>query len=219
MHSYLPASMQDTSYIFSLKSHFKFEFASLLTRHFYTRLFPFKVSREFLNLGCGPRTFDACDNVDVPVLRRGKVNFYGLDLRYPLPIPDNSYSGVFSEHTLEHLEPTKGVDLLSEIFRILKPGGTARLIVPSLDKYILWLISPNSLKIETTFSGNVEAIWHLTQHYAHKSVWDAMTLKQVILQIGFRECSVVNFHQGHSVMKGFDSQNRAWESLYIEASK
>lgn len=219
MHGYLPASMQDTSYEFSLKSHLKFELASLLTKHIYARVFPFKVSRDYLNLGCGPRTFDACDNVDVPVLRRGKVDFYGLDLRHPLPIPDNSYSGVFSEHTLEHLDPTRGVDLLREIFRILKPGGIARLIVPSLDKYIHWLNSPNSLRNETDFGGNVEAIWHLTQHYAHKSVWDTLTLNNIILQIGFRECSVVHFHEGHSVMRDFDSKNRAWESLYIEASK
>jgi predicted SAM-dependent methyltransferase len=211
--------MQNSSYKLSLKSFLKFEFSSWVSRNIYKNIFPFKVSSDFLNLGCGPRTFDLCDNVDVPVLRRKKVDFHGLDLRYPLPIPENSYGGVFSEHTLEHLEPCEAIDLLREVFRILKPGGVARIIVPSLDKYLPWLNSEESLRAETPFEGNVHAIWHLTQHYSHKSVWDTKTLNSVLLQIGFRYCSVVNFNEGHTVMKVFDSKNRAWESLYIEATK
>ena len=126
---------------------------------------------------------------------------------------------MFCEHNLEHLEPSKAVDLLCEIFRILKPGGLVRLIVPSLDKYIPWINSEKLLELETPFDGNVEAIWHLTQHYAHKSVWDTKTLCNILSNIGFQDCSVVNFNEGHMVMRGFDSKNRAWESLYIEALK
>ncbi len=60
-----------------------------------------------------------------------KKNFFGLkdffknrnlghDLRYPLPYHDESFLGIFSEHTLEHLHPFEAIRLLKEISNLLQ---------------------------------------------------------------------------------------------------
>lgn len=52
------------------------------------------------------------------------------DLNQPLPFADASYDHVISFNTLEHVE--KDAELLAEMFRILKPGGSFLLTVPFL---------------------------------------------------------------------------------------
>jgi len=56
------------------------------------------------------------------------------DLRYRLPFKDKAFSGVYLEHTLEHLYPFEAITLLSEIYRILKPNGVITAQVGSQDK-------------------------------------------------------------------------------------
>ena len=79
-----------------------------------------------VNIGCG---------------RRHRAGFYGLDL-LPLPevdiqadlnqpldkLPDNSVAEVMTEHTLEHI--VNFIPLLSELHRVVQPGGTIKITVP-----------------------------------------------------------------------------------------
>jgi len=59
-----------------------------------------------------------------------------LDIRYPLPCSNNIVDGVYSGHTLEHLTLSDAYSLLTEIYRVLKPGCWLRINVPDLEKYI-----------------------------------------------------------------------------------
>lgn len=64
-----------------------------------------------------------------------------------LPIPnikENTYDGVYSEHFIEHLEKDQGVNLFKECLRILKPGGTIRIVWPAMEA-IAWLKSSEDL--------------------------------------------------------------------------
>jgi SAM-dependent methyltransferase len=54
------------------------------------------------------------------------------DLRKPLPFPDGFASAVYGSHVLEHLYLDEGERLLGECFRVLRPGGLLRLVVPDL---------------------------------------------------------------------------------------
>ena len=83
-----------------------------------------------LNLGCGRRRHPAWTNADlVPttpeVLR--------VDVREPLPFADGEFDAVYASHVLEHLSPGRAVALVREIRRVLRPGGTIRLVVPDLE--------------------------------------------------------------------------------------
>ncbi len=50
----------------------------------------------------------------------------------PLPLPDNSAVLMYTSHTLEHVSNPAVETFLSESFRVLKPGGILRVVVPDI---------------------------------------------------------------------------------------
>ena len=114
-----------------------------------------------LHLGCGDTTPASWLNVDgswtlrlakhptlfralgavrlLPRHVRGRTynrDVFVHDLRKPLPFADNSFSAVYSSHTLEHMHLSETQQLLRECHRILRPGGSARMVVPDLESLV-----------------------------------------------------------------------------------
>jgi predicted SAM-dependent methyltransferase len=110
-----------------------------------------------LHLGCGLNVVEGWVNIDgswnarlakYPRLRRAlavarvvppesaKVEWRGdlriLDVRDPLPFSTSSCDAIYASHLLEHLFLDDALKLLRECFRLLRPGGTFRLVVPDL---------------------------------------------------------------------------------------
>ncbi len=83
-----------------------------------------------LNVGCGSRWHDAWVNVDLmprsPSVRR-------MDLRAGLSFEGEQFEVVYHSHVLEHLDATEGCVFLRECYRVLKPGGILRCVVPDLE--------------------------------------------------------------------------------------
>jgi len=50
-----------------------------------------------------------------------------------IPFPDNSFDVVYHSHFLEHIDPPSARKFLLECHRVLKPGGTLRVVVPDLE--------------------------------------------------------------------------------------
>lgn len=88
---------------------------------------------KLLNVGCGNRFHPAWTNVDL-TSRHEDVEEY--DLRRGLPYSDGSFDGVYHSHVLEHLPPAEGQKLLKDCYRILKPGGVLRVVVPNLEAIV-----------------------------------------------------------------------------------
>lgn len=84
---------------------------------------------KFLNLACGP-TYLVDDHwVNVDFCRvDGEV--IGHDLLQPLPFGDGEFDLVYSSHFLEHIPRRHVHSFLLECKRVLKPGGTLRLVLP-----------------------------------------------------------------------------------------
>jgi predicted SAM-dependent methyltransferase len=55
------------------------------------------------------------------------------DIRRPLSLPDTSFDAVYANHVLEHLTPEEGAKFTKEIYRVLKPSGVFRVVVPDLE--------------------------------------------------------------------------------------
>jgi SAM-dependent methyltransferase len=86
-----------------------------------------------VNLGCGPLPAAGWLNVDAVSRSADLIQ----DLGRRLDLPDACAEMVFSEHVLEHLDfPEEARTFLGEAFRILRPGGRIRLIVPDGEKVI-----------------------------------------------------------------------------------
>jgi SAM-dependent methyltransferase len=109
-----------------------------------------------LDCGCGPGTISVglaaliapgqltgVDQSETQVeAARSAAAAQGVNARfetasiYSLPFPDNSFDAVFSHAVLEHL--TEPVRALTELRRVLKPGGVAGLRSPDWGGFLTW---------------------------------------------------------------------------------
>lgn len=86
---------------------------------------------KLLNIGCGRHYHSDWLNIDVV---SHDENVVPRDLKQGLPGVADFYDMTYHSHVLEHLTPEQGRDLLSECFRVLKPGGVLRIVVPDLEQ-------------------------------------------------------------------------------------
>lgn len=112
-----------------------------------------------LNLGCGPTGISGWLNYDwgalpllskLPVLQKilGRFGVIPKDyivswpsvklvnIKNKFPLRDNVISHIYCSHILEHFEIWETIKILKECYRVLKPGGAIRVIVPDLEKLI-----------------------------------------------------------------------------------
>jgi len=81
-----------------------------------------------LDLGCGPRPKEGFQGVDVRDY--GRTDILVCDLRGPWKWDDESVDEVFCSHCVEHLAAPDRIHFANELYRVLKPEGTAEVIVP-----------------------------------------------------------------------------------------
>ncbi|MGH7131743.1 MAG: class I SAM-dependent methyltransferase [Phycisphaerales bacterium] len=116
-----------------------------------------KSDKTKLHLGCGLTTPASWLNVDGslnaklarrPLLRKflgslgilsrhqtdvpWATNVFIHDVRKPLPWTEGTFTAVYASHLLEHMYVADANRLLRECFRVLKPGGAIRIVVPDL---------------------------------------------------------------------------------------
>lgn len=85
---------------------------------------------KMLNIGCGDTANSQWVNIDLG----GGDNVTSHDVTKGLPFPDQSFDVVYHSHLLEHLPREKALSFMGECFRILKPGGIVRVLVPDLEQ-------------------------------------------------------------------------------------
>jgi len=85
---------------------------------------------KMLNIACGSRIHSDWINIDFsPIDNRVKK----VNLLRTLPFKNESFDVAYSSHFLEHLSPQNAKSLLQEIYRILKPKGILRIVVPDME--------------------------------------------------------------------------------------
>jgi predicted SAM-dependent methyltransferase len=219
-----------------LKDILLFEINSFIGRHFFynsTSRFPIGKSPLLVDLGVGENYTNGWVHVDFYRSRICNPRYLSkllwarnrrrpeveTDLRYPLNCPDNVVDGIYSGHTLEHLWPNHALQLLGEIFRILKPGCWLRINVPDLRRAIDYYIGVNN-NPAFNYEHKAEAIGALTQNWGHHSVWDSELLTSALAAQGFVNVREVLFGKtgtDHRLIK--EEQVREYQTLVIEAQK
>lgn len=83
-----------------------------------------------LNLGCGHKTSDKMLNIDFVSDNKDVIEH---NLLKPLPYADNSIDLIYHSNVLEHFAPIDAINFIKDNFRLLKPGGIIRCVVPDLE--------------------------------------------------------------------------------------
>jgi len=95
---------------------------------------------DYLNLGCGEKYHPDWVNLD---LYSGSPHVMEHDLTRGIPFPDGSFSVVYHSQVLEHLPAQDAPSFIAECYRVLRPGGILRVVVPDLEnivrEYLKWL--------------------------------------------------------------------------------
>lgn len=182
-----------------------------------------------LNLGCGTNIIPNFVNIDSHSTRSLlslDKSVFRWDLRKGLPFEDSAVAGIFTEHFLEHLNPSQGYYLLCEMYRVLSVGSTLRISVPDLKKYFDYaafkygITDECDIEIRESFGKNwllaSEALRALSCYLGHYSIYDSQLLKTYLLEVGFRDVKVCSYGQGRDESLLQDHPDRVWNSLYIE---
>jgi len=123
--------------------------------------------RRFYNIGAGLFFHPFWTNVDYATEHYRQVQnkpflHYDLMELKPLPIEDNIAELVYSSHTIEHVNDEAALNLLSESYRILKPGGAIRLTTP--DAY---------LEFKAYMINDIK-YWYWVDWYSEPGTWEEL---------------------------------------------
>lgn len=180
--------------------------------------------KEPLNLifGCGDTSYKGwvgvdcffADNVDVV-----------LDLRRKLPFKTGSVDLCYSEHFLEHLWQKEVMNHLSEVFRILKPGGRYRLVVPAAFRFIEKYKANDADFFALAFpwaQRPMDAVRDIVYFAGdHRNLFDFDELEYLGKKVGFEIVMQSTANGSEIEVMRIDKSNpqRVAESLYVEMIK
>jgi len=167
-----------------------------------------------VQFGSGLNILEGWENTDFPK----------VDVTKPLPYQNSSVDRIFHEHMLEHIDEVDGFKFLKECYRILKPGGVMRIVVPSIDGIIYAYQNWDSLSTElknkyrnrTHWINSVtygEAVGYsgkmFTNNWSikgfkngsewHRYLYDSEDLSNKLLMIGFSKTRFVKKHQSEDI--------------------
>jgi predicted SAM-dependent methyltransferase len=174
-----------------------------------------------IQLGCGGNPKPGWINVDLFAAGAD----IALDLREELPFPSNIASFVYSEHLFEHLEyPGEAKRFVSEVFRVLQPGGTFSIVVPDASKALAAYANPadpyfaENRRLRSYLAAEHPTLMHHVNYTfradgQHKYAYDEETLGQVLRDAGFADVARREFDPQ------LDSPKRRGHSLYMQGTK
>ncbi|MBI5220971.1 MAG: methyltransferase domain-containing protein [Candidatus Liptonbacteria bacterium] len=178
-----------------------------------------------LHLGCGERLLPGWLNADI---YHGDIY---LDITKSLPFPAASVDRAYSHHLIEHVELQQFVAFLSELARVMKPGGSLHFVTPDLDRLIAAYQNPlaNQDLIahycqSTAFAHPVEMFnQELRQNGEHRYIYNLDFLKFLFERAGFTNVRMVEYdHSPIPDLAGLDDHGyRIIDriSLAVEAEK
>ena len=188
------------------------------------------MEKGFIHFGCGLSAPEGWLNFDAsPTLRLQRIpvigrltrgrNFpdsvhYG-DIVKGLPIADSSAVAVYCSHVLEHLSLDGFEHALTNTYKILKPGGVFRLVLPDLeylvDSYLqddseqaaVRFMKNTGMATEKKASGLLGFITDWLGNSRHLWLWDYPALHAYLELAGFVEIRRAEY--GDSELREFDT--------------
>jgi predicted SAM-dependent methyltransferase len=179
---------------------------------------------EYLNVGCGPNVTPGFVNLDY--LWRPGVDVC-WDLSRPLPFKSETLRGIYTEHCLEHISLEQCAQKLKEFHRMLRMGGTLRIVVPDAEQCVRLYVEIRSgksmhfpyLKSTPPDWTPIEEVNRLFRNYGHQYAYDFEMMAKLLRAAGFSNITRASYRQGRDDRLLIDTEARRGESLYVEAIK
>jgi len=134
-----------------------------------------------------------------------------LNVARKFPFADASFDCVYSSHMLEHLHPGDANHCLSEIHRILKPGGVVRIAVPDLAQVLnKYVPEAPEVFLDELFESKQKSLKNM--HHWH---YNEFSLRRTLEAVGFQNIFKESFRQGRCL--DLDLIEQREESLFMEA--
>jgi predicted SAM-dependent methyltransferase len=196
-----------------------------LAPYWWNRLFGRnRFENALVNIGCGPKYIEGMVNVDGNIFQTKDL---WLDVTLGLPFFTNSIRGIYVSHVMEHFRIKTVRRLLIEFHRAIKPGGTLRLVVPSLEYAVNAFTTDNAARLPewpdkfSSIGGRFNNF--LLCANQHLSMFDLSFLEELLNEAGFATVE----RREPFVSRCFTPQQLRFESdpslldksLYVEAVK
>lgn len=191
-------------------------------------------ARPKLHIGCGDNHLGNWLNTEL--CPRGDEIF--LDATRPFPFADDTFALIYSEHMIEHIPYADAAAMVRECRRVIKPGGTIRLVTPDL-AFLRALLdgTPDPRRaayfefyrrhnrMPEPFSAT-HLVNHFVRAWGHQFIYDHDTLSELLSNAGFQEIAPRALSESPvSELNGLAKTDRMpqglleMESLTLEARK
>lgn len=130
-----------------------------------------------VNFGCGSNKLEGWKNHDEEV-----------DITEPLPYRDATVDYILAEHVMEHVPYISAIDFLKDCYRILKVGGVARIIVPSVERVMMYADADYIQFVSKWADGNTGvrgAMGTILWKHGHEVAWCDALLESSLFYAGF----------------------------------
>ena len=174
-----------------------------------------------LNWGCGEHPEPGWLNSDVKDVPGIDIV---ADVRTGLPLETGSIDYITSIHALPELPYPDLVPALTELRRVLKPGGVLRLALPDLDRAIAAYQREDRdyfhVPDEDARSVGGKFVTQMIWYGYSRSLFVHDFVEELLQKAGFDRIAVCSFHETKSPYPDIvELDSREQESLFIEAIK
>ena len=181
-----------------------------------TRLRQQLAGHDRVHLGCGPNVLEGWANLDIG----GGSGVTHFDLTSRLPFSDASVNRVFTEHFIEHIPRKRGLSVLRECARILKPNGVLRLSTPDLRVLVDQYLAGRTIEWSDqgwTPNSPCQMLNEGMRRWGHQFVWDEAELVAALSSVGFATVNRVAWRESeHSGLSGLECRTDHGD-LIVEA--
>jgi SAM-dependent methyltransferase len=157
--------------------------------------------------------------------RDGSVRFANAATR--IPCAAASADVVYSSHMIEHLDRGEARAFLTEVRRVLRPGGVVRVAAPDLSRLIGdylasgdadEFVAGSHLGLDRPAGLRAWVKWTVVGPRHHLWMYDGESLTRLLRESGFAEAAAVPAGSTRITDPGhLDLWERASESVYVEA--